>query len=161
MKSDNQAELVQLITVQNTKVAVLEHCGDPTLIGQSVRQFIAWRRQHNLPPKIGNTFNIIYNNPAGTAPADYRFDLCVATDLDVVDNSFGVVGKIIPGGKCAVLRHIGSDENIGDRVMYLYSEWLPQSNEELRDFPLYFQRISFPPDVPENEAVTDIFLPLK
>jgi AraC family transcriptional regulator len=161
MPINHQPEAVQLVTVPNTKVAVLEHCGDPKLIGESVRQFIAWRRQNNLPPKIGNTFNIIYNNPAGTAAADYRFDLCVATELDVVENEFGVVGKIIPAGKCAVLRHVGTDENIGDRVMYLYAEWLPQSNEELRDFPLYFQRISFPPAVPETEAVTDIFLPLK
>jgi len=35
------------------------------------------------------------------------------------------------------------------------------STERLRDFPLYCQRISFFPDVPEHETVTDIFLPLK
>jgi AraC family transcriptional regulator len=38
---------------------------------------------------------------------------------------------------------------------------LPQSDEELRDFPLFFQRVSFFPDVAESEAVTDVFLPLK
>jgi AraC family transcriptional regulator len=46
-------------------------------------------------------------------------------------------------------------------VIYLYAEWLPNSGEELRDYPLYFQRIRFFPDVPEHEAVTDIFLPLR
>ncbi|WP_408605894.1 hypothetical protein [Mastigocladopsis repens] len=43
----------------------------------------------------------------------------------------------------------------------MYSIWLPLSGEEPRDFPLYLQRVSFFPDVPEYEAITDIFLPLK
>lgn len=45
--------------------------------------------------------------------------------------------------------------------MFLYSEWLPQSGEEPRDFPLYFQRVEFFPDVPEYESVTDVFLPIR
>jgi AraC family transcriptional regulator len=60
-----------------------------------------------------------------------------------------------------VLRHFGSDDTLGETVSYLYSEWLPDSAEELRDFPLYCQRVEFFPDVPENEAITDLFLPLK
>jgi len=33
--------------------------------------------------------------------------------------------------------------------------------EELRDFPLFMQRVKFFPDVPDSEAVTDIYLPLR
>jgi AraC family transcriptional regulator len=51
------------------------------------------------------------------------------------------VQKLIPGGRCAVLRHIGSEDHLGETVSFLYSQWLPQSGEELRDFPLYFQRV--------------------
>jgi AraC family transcriptional regulator len=43
----------------------------------------------------------------------------------------------------------------------LYTAWFPQSGEELRDFPLYYQRVKFFPDVPENEAITDIFPALR
>ncbi len=70
------------------------------------------------------------------------------------------MGKIIPGGRCTVLRYTGSNDNLDAAVRYLYSEWLPQSGEELRDFPLYFERVSFFPDVPESEAINDVFLPL-
>lgn len=168
MKSAYQLSQVQLITFPTTKVAVLEHRGDPNLLGESIRQLIEWRKQHNrwrsLPeresPQISATFNIIYNNPAEIAPAEYRCDLCASIDLDVVDNPFGVVTKTIPGGRCAVLRHIGSNDNIGESIRFLYAEWLPQSGAEPRDFPLYFQRVSFFPDVPEHEAITDIFLPI-
>jgi AraC family transcriptional regulator len=168
MKSAYRLSQVQLVTFPATKVAVLEHHGDPNLLGESIRQFIEWRKQHNrwrsLPeresPQVSATFNIIYNNPAEIPPAEYRCDLCAAIDVDVVDNPFGVVTKTIPGGKCAVLRHIGSDDNIGESIRFLSAEWLPQSGAEPRDFPLYLQRVSFFPDVPEHEAITDIFLPI-
>jgi AraC family transcriptional regulator len=42
-----------------------------------------------------------------------------------------------------------------------YRKWLPASGEEARDFPLYCQRLAFFPEVPENEAIAELFLPLK
>ena len=161
MKTERQAEQVRIIDFADTRVAAFEHRGDPRLIGNSIREFIAWRKQNGLPPRVSATFNILYDNPAEVAPEDYRIDLCAATDRDVSANEFGMVSKTIPGGRCALLRHIGCDDTLGHTVAYLYSQWLPQSGEELRDFPLYLQRVKFFPDVSENEAVTDVFLPLK
>ena len=54
--------------------------------------------------------------------------------------------KTIPGGRCAVVRHVGSDDTLGEAVRYLYATWLPASGEEPRDFPLYLQRVRFFPD---------------
>ncbi|WP_234994937.1 AraC family transcriptional regulator [Microbulbifer donghaiensis] len=152
---------VRVLDFPATAVAVLEHRGDPRLVGNTVRDFIGWRKQNDLPPHKSATFNIIYDDPAQVAPADYRLDLCAAFDGEVGENTFGIVKKTIPAGRCAVLRHTGPDEGLAKSVKYLYLEWLPQSGEELRDFPLYFQRVKFFPDVAEVEAVTDIFLPLK
>jgi AraC family transcriptional regulator len=58
-------------------------------------------------------------------------------------------------------RYIGNDANLGESITHLYSKWLPSSPEEPRDFPLFLQRVKFFPDVPEYEAVIDLFLPLK
>lgn len=160
MRTSSQAAQVGIILFPETRVAAFEHRGDPQRIGDSVRRFIEWRKQHQLPPRVSATFNILYDNPAETAPEDYRFDICAATTRPVEPNPFGVVGKTLPAGRCAVLRHIGSDEQLGASVARLYADWLPQSGEELRDFPLFLQRVSFFPDVPEHEAITDLFLPL-
>ncbi len=35
------------------------------------------------------------------------------------------------------------------------------NGEEAHDFPIYCQRLSFFPEVPEHEAVAELFLPLK
>jgi AraC family transcriptional regulator len=161
MKPDNQPNNVKVIMFKETKVAVLEHRGDPNPIGDSVRKFIEWRKQNHLPPQLSRTFNILYDNPSKTSPENFRLDICASTERDVADNSFGVVEKTIPGGRCAVLRHIGDEANLGESITYLYSNWLPLSGEESRDFPLFLQRVKFFPDVPEHEAIIDIFLPLK
>jgi AraC family transcriptional regulator len=161
MNTEKRIDQVSIIDFTETKVAVFEHRGDPRRIGDSVRSFIAWRKQNHLPPKISATYNILYDNPDEVAPEDFRLDICAATEREIADKAFGVVGKTIPAGRCAVLRHIGSDENLGRTIAFLYAEWLPQSGEELRDFPLYIQRVKFFPDVPENEAVIDVFLPIK
>ena len=65
---------------------------------------------------------------------------------------------VIPGGRCALLRHRGSDDQLGRSIMHLYANWLPTSGEELRDFPLFMQRTKFFPDVPDGEAETDHLL---
>ena len=60
-----------------------------------------------------------------------------------------------------VLRVVGHTDNLEPAALYLYRDWLPASGEEARDFPLYCQRLSFFPEVPEHEAVADVFLPLR
>ncbi|WP_409564933.1 GyrI-like domain-containing protein [Microvirga sp.] len=146
-------------TTPDIRLAVLEHRGAPTLIGASVRRFIAWRKENGVP-KASPVFNIFYDDLDITPAAEFRLDIGVATDWDVVPNNAGIRIKTIPGGRCAVLRHVGSEDSLGAAIMYLYGSWLPQSGEEPRDFPLYCQRIRFFPDVPEHEAATDLFLPL-
>lgn len=152
---------VRIVDFPKTAVAILEHRGHPDFVGDSVRRFIAWRKRVGLPPKISATFNILHADPQDSPPETYRIDLCAATDRPVSPNDEGIVSGCLPAGRCAVLRLTGSSDNLRPAVSFLYADWLPRSGAELRDFPIYVQRLSFFPDVAENEAVTDIFLPLK
>ncbi len=152
---------VEIIDVGDTRVAMLEHRGDPSLIGDSVRRFIAWRKEAGLSPGISATFNIWYDDPETTPPGAFRLGLCAATEREIAPNEFGIAAAIIPGGRCAVLRSVGSDESLREAATCIYAKWLPESGEELRDFPPYCQRIVLVPDVTRHQAVTDIFVPLK
>ncbi|WP_422973812.1 AraC family transcriptional regulator [Undibacterium sp. Ji49W] len=160
MSVNHQLEDVKIIAFPATRIAVLEHRGDPAMLSSSIQKFIAWRKQNKLPPAISATFNLIYDDLENCIPSQYRFDLGAAVQAPVADNAAGIVNKIIPEGSCAVLRHTGSDALLGASVRFLYSQWLPQSGASLRDFPLFLQRLSFFPDVPEHQMSTDIFLPL-
>ena len=161
MKEEISDYMVELVSFKETKIAVLEHRGAPEKLGNSIRRFIEWRKDNKLPPSKSRTYNIVYDDPSVATPDQYRFDLCASIASDISENDYGVVVKSIPAGRCAVIRHLGSDDTLGESIHYLYSEWLPTVEEELRDFPLFLERVSFFPDVPEHQMVTDIYLPLK
>lgn len=153
---------VKVVDFQETFVAVLEHRGSPDLIFESVRTFIDWRKGSGLSPiATSRTFGIAYSDPATTAAEEFRFDVCGEVEAPVPTNPQGVINKRIPAGRYATVRHHGSTDRISDSAYYLYREWLPQSGEELRDFPLFFHYVKRIPDTPEHEQVTDVYLPLR
>lgn len=153
---------VRIVSEAPSLVATLEHHGSPALINDSVRRFIAWRQSSGLSPvDSSKTYGIAYDNPDTTAPEDFRFDICGSVAEPVPGNPNGVITKEIPGGRCAVVRHAGSHDRVGKSVYYLYQQWLPESGEELRDFPVYFHYLNVKFDTPEHELLTDVYLPLK
>lgn len=153
---------VDIVDFETTPIAVLEHRGPTERINDSVARFIAWRKASGLSPKErSRTFGIAWDNPDTTPPAQFRFDIGGEVGAEVPPNPQGVVTKEIPGGRCARVRHLGSHTRLGDSIYPLYRDWLPQSGEELRDFPLYFHYLNLLPETQESELVTDIYLPLK
>ena len=152
---------VTIRDVDPTPVAIMEHTGDPATIGGTIQRFIAWRKATGLSPKTAPTFNVFHSDPRTTPPADFRMDLCVGTNRPIAASTENVKSGTIPGGRCAVLRVFGNTDNLEPAALYLYRDWLPASGEEARDFPLYCQRITFFPEVPEHESVAELFLPLR
>ena len=151
---------VQIVHFPGVRVAVLEHRGDACRVGDSVRKFIEWRRKTGLVPRTSATFNVSACDPEATAPDAYQLDLCAATDAEIVDHGYGIIEKHIPAGRCAKLRHVGSEDLLRDSIHFLYFDWLPKSGNEPRDYPLFMQRLTLFPDVPEHEQIVDIYLPL-
>lgn len=152
---------VAVVEFPETRVAELVHRGEHERVLETVQRFIGWRRRHRLPPSVSATYNIVYDDPDETPPEAHRFGICAAYDGEVAPNPEGVAAGVIAGGRCARLRHVGSDDTLPDTVRFLYGAWLPASGEALRDAPLFFQRVRSFPDAPEHEAVTDVFLPLR
>jgi AraC family transcriptional regulator len=151
-----------IVTFPETRVAVLEHRGPPETLMASVTRFIAWRRGcKDSPPATHRTFGVAYDDPTTTEPARYRFDICGELTGPLCPNSAGIIERRIPGGRCVTARHVGSTDALAASVRPLYADWLPQSGEQLRDFPLFFHYVSRMPAVAEHEQVTDIYVPLR
>ncbi len=158
----NKEMNVTIVDFAETQIAVLEHRGAPTLVNDSVQTFIEWRQASGLSPvKTSRTFGVVYDDPKTTPAEEFRFDICGEVVGPVPDNEQGVGNGLIPGGRCAVVRHCGSHERLVESIYPLYREWLPQSGEELRDFPLFFHYLNLLPDTAEHELLTDLYLPLK
>ncbi len=156
-----QLDQVRLVQSPEIPVALLVHRGPMQDLAPSLQRFIAWRRERQLPPDKAATYNLLYDDPASVAPADFRFGLAVAWKQAVPPNPQGLVADRIEGGLHAVLRHEGPDASLDQAIRWLYGVWLPRSGLELRDAPPYLQRLRFFPEVPAHEALVDIHLPLR
>jgi len=151
---------VKIVTFAETKVAAAEHRGAPQREYETARKLIAWRVENRLPPDRHHSYGVHHTDPRTTLPEMHRVDFCVSFDQAVPPNPHGVINKVIPGGRCAVARHLGSRAHNAAAV-YLYEVWLPQSGEAVRDFPIFFHYVNVGPHVQEHEMITDVYLPLK
>ena len=155
-----QAVDVRIVYFPEIKVVCLEHRGPPHLEHDTVRRLIKWRLGSRMHPDQHRTYGIHYNDPRTTPPEDYRVDFCISVEHDIPLNRQGVMNKTIPGGRCAVVRHFGSREDVS-AAFYLCDVWFPNSGEVLRDFPIFFHYVNVGPDVQDQEMITDVYLPLR
>ncbi|OWJ64826.1 AraC family transcriptional regulator [Inquilinus limosus] len=156
------ADDVTIRDVPPTPVAIMEHRGDRATLGATIQRFIAWRKAAGLSPQTSPTITVFRSERCPAVPADYSMDLCVVTDRPIDADDGQMKPGVIPGGRCAVLRYPGNTNNLEPAALYLYRDWLPASGEEARDFPIYCQRrLSWLPEVPVQDVVVELFLPLR
>lgn len=153
---------VEIVNFETTQVALLEHLGPPENVLETAGKFIAWRKETGLSPaKTSRTFGIPYSDPNTTDPEKFRWDVAGSIEGDVPDNQYGVKAGSIPGGRCALIRHKGSHANLERSIYHVYRDWLPESGEELRDFPCFFHYLNLIHEVDECDLLTDVYVPLK
>jgi len=153
---------VRIVDFPEVRVAALEHCGPAGLLDESVCRFIEWRMWSGQSPVTSSrTFGIPNGNPDITPPEAFRFTICGETHEAVSPNEFGVREIIIPGGRCVVVRHSGSPNQVGKTIYPIYRDWLPASKEERRDQTLFFEYLSVYPETPQDQWQTDIYIPLQ
>lgn len=152
---------VELIQFPTLSLAVLPHRGAPDQLGNSLLDFINWRKQRGLSPDKTRTFNIAYT-PLDIEPqTDFRLDLAIELSHQTpLDHPKMERGTLL-GGLCARIIHIGDDEGLEPAVLYLYGPWLNENGYALRDSPLFLERKTFYPAVPLHQRETHIYLPLQ
>jgi len=153
---------VTIREVLPTPVASMTHVGEPATIAVTVARFIAWRQANDLTSSDLPLFGIFPTDTRITPLAEFRMQICIGSSRAIAPNDDGVAAALIPGGRVARMRILGTaGDDLEPAALFMYRDWLPVSGEELRDFPLYCQRIKFFPLVPAHEAITDLFLPLR
>jgi AraC family transcriptional regulator len=53
MPAQPHSQTVEIVEREDVPVAAIEHRGSPARLGETIRTFIAWRREHRLPPAAG------------------------------------------------------------------------------------------------------------
>ncbi len=152
--------LVDLIDFPGTNVAAVEYLGPESQVYSASMKLVEWRREHGVSPDMGSTYGVLYTDPSTTPTEAFRMDICVSYKGDILHNKQGVIAKLIPGGRCARIRHFGSRDYIPETA-YLYGEWLPSSNQKPRDYPIFFHYVNVGPNVQDKDMVTYVYLPIR
>ena len=152
---------VQIVVFPETKVAAIEHFGSPALEHDTVRKLIAWKlEQRLLDPLKNRSYGVHYTDPRTTHPSKHHVDFCLSIEREVGQNFFGITDKVIPRSRCALARDVGSRHD-NQAAAYLYEQWLPRSGESPGLFPIFFHYVNVGPHIPEEDLITDVYLPLK
>lgn len=146
---------VTIVTFAATPIITLRHEGPPHTLGASIGRFIAWRKANGAGPQRARTFNIFDSGDEGEPKVTLA-----CSRLPGLKPGEGMGESAIPEARAARLRLTGPADDLEAPANWLYREWLPASGEALRDFPLFCERCNFGPGMPENEMVTDLYLPL-
>lgn len=151
---------IQVIDFPRTAIAFLTHEGDPEAVMKTVAQFIQWRKQYGPSPRTSKTYNILYNDPRDVPKEEYRFDVAASIRKVVEPNDYAVQQGVIGSGRCARFRHNGSDRLLSESIDELYKTISLNEDYEIRNAPLFVERVQGFPDVPENDTIIDIYLPI-
>lgn len=72
----------------------------------------------------------------------------------------GLDYQILPGGKWAKFEHVGSYDMLWHTWMSIYRDWLPNSNQELRNALPFEDYIDNPDEVSAEKLRTIIYIPI-
>lgn len=143
---------VHVVERPPTPIVCLRHRPDDGPLLAAALRFVGFRRAVGLHPATHATFNLIHR--------DGTFTFAVATTRAVALEPDMFV-EVLPGGRCAVLRHVGDEEALRKAARWLGGDWLEGSGHAARGEALVLHRLAFFPDVAERDAVTDVVLPIE
>jgi AraC family transcriptional regulator len=149
---------VEIIDFPSTRMAVVEHVGPRVQVPAALLKLNEWREANQDTFRIGAAYGIYPCNPETTPPEQFRAEFGLAVDRAVTGKY--VVNKTIPAGRCAALRNVGAYDATA-AATWLYRQWLPDSGEQLRAFPIFCEFVNAGIEVPENAKTIDIYLPLR
>lgn len=85
---------------------------------------------------------------------------CLSVDFEIAPNPFDIVRSIIPDGRCATARHLGSSLR-NTAAENLDAVWLSAIGETVSSLQQFFHDVSVGLRVQGSEMITDQYLPPK
>jgi len=149
------------ITVQPARrVAAVPHTGPYPEIGSAFEKLSAIISSRGLWPAVRGGVAVYYGDPAAIEAKA----LCSHAGF-VMDEAAEMPARLdevlLDAGPAAVLHFKGPYAGLEAAYGYIYGTWLPGSGREPADAPVYEVYLNGPSDVPPEELLTDIVVPLK
>ncbi|NDV25473.1 GyrI-like domain-containing protein [Desulfovibrio sp. JC010] len=149
---------VEIRTREETQVVFIRHVGPYFGVEKAWEKLCGWGYGNGLMTNETEFLGLSYDDPDITPEEKIRYDACFTIQNEVeTPPEMGL--QIIPGGRFAVTTHYGSYEGLHTAYREFYGKWLPSSGHQVKNtVPSFEKYIKVPPDVPPEEAVTEIWL---
>jgi AraC family transcriptional regulator len=103
---------------------------------------------------------IFHDDPDTTPPSELRSEAGLTFPADARLPK-GLEEHRLPAGRYARTTHVGPYEELGDTWARLMGEWLPASNERIRNSPSYEIYRNTPETAKPQDLRTDLYVPLE
>ena len=115
-----------------------------------------------LMPNIRGALGISPDSPKAPADPDMRFVAAFVIDgvRPNLNAQLGLTWDTIVAGRWAVFRHVGPYETLWKSWQSIYGQWLPGSGHSLRPAAPLERYENEPTDVPPEQLITDIHVPI-
>lgn len=145
---------VRFETLAAIPAARVHHIGPYEAVGPSFARSLSWAAEAGVV--VGRVVTLSYDNPETPPPAQVRSDACIELRGEAAPAE-GIALESVGAGRYAVHPYRG----IAPAYRRLFREWLPNSGEAVDDRPCMEINRNSPPDTPEAEFVTDLYVLLR
>ncbi|MBI1345349.1 hypothetical protein GC163_03585 [bacterium] len=132
----------------------------PETLGPAFGRIAQWATQNQMWRDDTLSIGVYYDDPEVTPGDQQRADVAITIPADV-QPSGEVQLQTLLGGLHAVLTHQGHYSQLGEAYRWLFGVWLPNSGYEQADAPPYEVYLNDCSELPPEEWLTDICIPLK
>lgn len=152
---------VEIKTQPSRRMAYMRFVGkyDFENLNPAFGKVLQWAGQNGLLNEKTECLGVYHDDPLVTDGEKQRADVGFT-----VDDNFQPTGEVqvqtIPSGRCAVLRHQGHYDTLHGAYNWLFAVWLPDSGQEPGAFPAYEIYVNDASQLPPEEWLTDICIPL-
>ena len=151
---------VAITTLPAQRLLCVPHSGSYMGIGKAFEALYGTLFSRNIFQPDMRMIGLFLDDPDLVVEEKLRSFACVTAGADVPAEA-PLVSRMLAGGDYAVLRHKGPYANMGAAYRWLYGTWLPASGRSIRDEVMFEAYLNNPREVPPNELLTEICLPLQ
>ena len=119
----------------------------------------SWAESTDALKGLQGIYGVQLDDPMSVSERELRYEACLALGVASVPEPFRTIS--LPAGDYACLRHLGPYGGLESDTQCLMGEWLTSSNREPADFPVTYHFLNDPDQVPVEQLMTDILLPLE
>lgn len=149
---------VEIARFEGVRLAALEHRGDYQEIGNTFARLQIGFAANGI--SFSRSFGIYFDDPESVPEKELRAEAGLVTDAAIPAGQ-GIREIKIPAMLCASVLHKGPYAELERAYRHLFRDWLPESGYEAADFSCFEEYLNDPREIPPQELLTRVHLPLK